>query len=184
MENRRVEILDAAFKVFCKKGFYQATIEDICKAGKISVGTVYTHFKNKREIMLAMANHVTQKTLAGPFSNLEEFQKAFAARISGIGKAQREVELEFQLLAAATSDTEIYSFYQDLFQNREEVLKNSLNELRQTGHLSPSYDPEKGAQRLNAILLGVGLRDYYFPQGSKLSDAALVSEFELMNFTP
>jgi len=48
---RRInKIIRVARKLFLKKGYRQTTIRDICRASKLSNGTVYFYFKNKDAI--------------------------------------------------------------------------------------------------------------------------------------
>ncbi|MFZ5354072.1 MAG: TetR/AcrR family transcriptional regulator [Bacillota bacterium] len=56
MQQRRQEILNKAFEVFSDKGYSQASMEDIVKHSGISKGGIYTHFKSKEEIFLAIAD--------------------------------------------------------------------------------------------------------------------------------
>lgn len=48
---RKREILDAAKKVFLKKGFADTVMEDIITETSLSRGGVYYHYKNKVEIL-------------------------------------------------------------------------------------------------------------------------------------
>ena len=47
---RIARILNAARKLFLKKGYRPTTIRDICRASRLSNGTVYFYFKNKDAI--------------------------------------------------------------------------------------------------------------------------------------
>jgi len=47
------EILDAARKIFARKGFENATVDDIAESAHIAKGTVYLYFRSKQEIYLA-----------------------------------------------------------------------------------------------------------------------------------
>lgn len=50
--NRRQQIMDAALKVFARKGFAAATIKDIAKeAGVKSPALIYWYFPNKQELL-------------------------------------------------------------------------------------------------------------------------------------
>ena len=42
-------ILAAALKLFTRKGYFNASISDIQKASKMSVGSFYNYFENKDE---------------------------------------------------------------------------------------------------------------------------------------
>ncbi len=49
---RCAEILEAARKVFGKKGFDQTTVDDIAATAGVAKGTLYLYFRSKREIYL------------------------------------------------------------------------------------------------------------------------------------
>lgn len=48
---KKDQIIDAALRVFAKKGFGKTTINDIAAAAGIGKGTVYEYFSNKDEII-------------------------------------------------------------------------------------------------------------------------------------
>ena len=53
-EERTYEIIEAAKKVFLKKGFHNTTMEDIVAATSLSKGGVYQYFKSTKAIMFAI----------------------------------------------------------------------------------------------------------------------------------
>ena len=53
-EERTHEIIEAAKKVFLKKGFHSTTMEDIVAATSLSKGGVYQYFKSTKAIMFAI----------------------------------------------------------------------------------------------------------------------------------
>ena len=53
-EERREVIVQSALKVFCEKGYYGATINDIVKKAKCSHGLFYHYFDSKKEIFDAV----------------------------------------------------------------------------------------------------------------------------------
>lgn len=52
-EFRTAEILEAARKMFARKGFNGTTVDDIAEAAGLAKGTVYLYFPSKRDIYLA-----------------------------------------------------------------------------------------------------------------------------------
>src|SRR5437773_11873021 len=52
-EFRTTGILEAARKVFAKKGFSNATVDDIAAAAGVAKGTVYLYYESKREVYFA-----------------------------------------------------------------------------------------------------------------------------------
>ena len=85
---RRKEIADAAKKVFTRKGFKGATMEDIAREAELSPGTLYLYVKNKDELFaslnLSFLDFVQAKTdsvLANndltPFEKLDKMKIIF-----------------------------------------------------------------------------------------------------------
>jgi len=52
-EEKRAQILEAAIKIFAKKGMSKTTISDIAGEADIGKGTVYEYFKSKDEVFSA-----------------------------------------------------------------------------------------------------------------------------------
>src|SRR5437667_8428699 len=50
-------ILEAARKIFAKKGYEAATVDDVAEAAGVAKGTLYLYFRSKREIYLAALRH-------------------------------------------------------------------------------------------------------------------------------
>jgi TetR/AcrR family transcriptional regulator, cholesterol catabolism regulator len=53
-DNRRVQLLDAAAKLFCQRGFHATSMRDIAKAVDMLSGSIYYHFNSKQEMLLAV----------------------------------------------------------------------------------------------------------------------------------
>jgi AcrR family transcriptional regulator len=56
-EFRRTEIVDAARRVFARRGFALGILDDIAKEAGIAKGTVYLYFRSKTEIYKAVLDH-------------------------------------------------------------------------------------------------------------------------------
>ena len=53
-ENRKNQILNAAFEVFVKKGYSKTTMDDIVLASKLSKGALYHYYGSKKELFLSL----------------------------------------------------------------------------------------------------------------------------------
>jgi len=53
-EETRARILESAIKLFSKRGYNKASVDDICTDAGISKGAFYHHFKSKQELFLAL----------------------------------------------------------------------------------------------------------------------------------
>jgi AcrR family transcriptional regulator len=54
-EHRRNMIIDAAERIFFKKGIENSTMDDVAAEAELSKGTIYLYFKSKEDIQLAIA---------------------------------------------------------------------------------------------------------------------------------
>ncbi|HBS87372.1 MAG: hypothetical protein A2W91_13965 [Bacteroidetes bacterium GWF2_38_335] len=60
-EQRRNDIVDAAERVFLRKGFENTTVDDVAAEAELSKGTVYLYFKSKDELHYAINLRAMQK---------------------------------------------------------------------------------------------------------------------------
>src|SRR5262247_2641541 len=54
-DRRRRQIMDAAISCFRRRGFHQATMQEICAEANISAGALYRYFASKAQIISAIA---------------------------------------------------------------------------------------------------------------------------------
>src|ERR1700760_3364115 len=73
-EQTRDAILDAAEKVFYKRGVARTSLDEIARAARVTRGAVYWHFKDKMELSEAMVERV--------FLPNEDMLEQLAARTS------------------------------------------------------------------------------------------------------
>lgn len=57
------QILNTALSLFCEKGYYSTSIEDIAKQAQISKGLLYHYFKSKEEVLSALVEIRIQDVL-------------------------------------------------------------------------------------------------------------------------
>jgi len=57
-EQRRRAILEAAARVFARKGYQRATMREVATEAGISPGTIYLYFHNKRDLLLSIAERL------------------------------------------------------------------------------------------------------------------------------
>src|SRR4051812_41829076 len=63
-DDKRRRILQAAIKVFARKGYWAAKVSEIAKKAGVADGTIYLYFRNKEDILVSlfdevMSEHVT-----------------------------------------------------------------------------------------------------------------------------
>lgn len=79
-QKRRRQIMDAAIRLFSKKGYHQTNVQDITNEIGISIGTFYIYYSNKRELFIEIVEDMVRtinRTLAeNKTANMNFFELA------------------------------------------------------------------------------------------------------------
>jgi AcrR family transcriptional regulator len=50
------KVLDAAYKLYCDKGYYETTTNEIAKVAGVNIGSLYSYFQDKKTILLEVVD--------------------------------------------------------------------------------------------------------------------------------
>jgi len=95
-EQTRELLLDAAAMVFARRGYHEASVEEIASEAGFSTGAVYSNFSGKEELFLALADREVEKQVA-------EIH-AVAESVEAGGEAAAEAGRQFQELLKRDRD--------------------------------------------------------------------------------
>jgi TetR/AcrR family fatty acid metabolism transcriptional regulator len=62
-DDKRRRILDAAVKVFARKGYFGAKVSEVARRAGIADGTIYLYFRNKEDILVSLFDEVMAEHL-------------------------------------------------------------------------------------------------------------------------
>ena len=71
-QETQARLLNAAEEVFVREGFESAQLDEIAATAGRSKGAVYTHFKSKEDLFLALFEHRTRSYVEGLFESLRK----------------------------------------------------------------------------------------------------------------
>ncbi len=132
-EFRCAEILEAARKVFARKGFNGATVDEIAEAAGLAKGTVYLYFPSKRDIYLAALKQgltslieETRRNVAAAATPAEKLRAFITTRIR-FAEENRDfapiVQAEFANLGLPQSNKEFRHLYLEQVRTLQSVLE-------------------------------------------------------------
>lgn len=81
--DKQRQILDAAVRVFARKGFHTARVSDIAKEAGVAYGLVYHYFTNKEEILASIFQR-NWNVVVKMMENVEEQHQGIRARVTAI----------------------------------------------------------------------------------------------------
>ena len=91
----RADLLEAAARVFARRGYASASVEEIAEEAGYSHGAVYSNFKGKAELFLAV------------------FEDYMATRVQEVSERREATEGEFEQRAHAMADQWMERFARD-----------------------------------------------------------------------
>ncbi len=126
-EDKSLRILDAAIKVFARKGFYNATIADVAKIAEVAEGTIYLYFKNKDDLLISIFEH-----------SMDLFIQEAARELEGVQDPKEKIK-------------KFLSLHLKLVQKNPELAQVLQIELRQSSKFMKEYEGSKFTDYLNVV---------------------------------
>ncbi|HEV8533752.1 MAG TPA: TetR/AcrR family transcriptional regulator [Methylomirabilota bacterium] len=85
------QIIEAAVRVFARRGYYNSRVSDIAREAGIAAGTIYLYFKTKDDILVTLFRDKMAEFVGS-------LRKAIADESDAIAKVRRLVALHFRML--------------------------------------------------------------------------------------
>jgi len=165
-EEKKGQIVEAAIRIFAKKGFSETTINDIANAAGIGKGTVYEYFKNKETIFQESFHYFMgfldldlEKILLGPHSPREKLEQVISL-FYGLPKDSGEfVELMFVFWAEGIKDkggkgilvNQMHKFYRSYAEIFTDIILEGMSD----GTFRKNINPGNVAAIIIASLDGI-----------------------------
>jgi AcrR family transcriptional regulator len=139
-EERKEEIIEAAKKLFFKKGYSKVTVNDIIKDLGIVKGTFYYHFKNKEEVRDIIVDRYVNNELTNLKTIINTQNKNFIDKLS---------DVIFEIVSLVNGETyiinEVYyknpEIYQEILTHRMDKLDIIVKPLLDEGIKKGLFNP-------------------------------------------
>jgi TetR/AcrR family transcriptional regulator, fatty acid metabolism regulator protein len=136
-DDKRQRILNAAVKVFARKGYFAAKVSEIAHKADVADGTIYLYFKNKEDILVnlfdeLMAEHLesARAELASVLGAPDKLRAIASHHLAMLG-GNRDLAIVFQVeLRQSTKFMERFSasWLQDYFAIVQDVIEEGQRE--------------------------------------------------------
>ena len=94
------QIIEAAVRVFARKGYYNSRVSDIAREAGIAAGTIYLYFKTKDDILVTLFRDKMADFVGA-------LRKAIAGEADAASKIRRLVSLHFRILEESPDLAEV-----------------------------------------------------------------------------
>jgi TetR/AcrR family transcriptional repressor of bet genes len=178
-EERRRQITRGLMVVMAKHGYDGASIGDIAKAARLSPGLVHYHFKDKLEILTALAGEIAEDGITA--------LRAAVAAAKGGASQRIDAVIDFYLGLGASAQPELLAcwialsgealrhkvirvLFEATLGGVHQVAREQITEGIRAKELSRSIDPDAAAAALVAAIQGyfvlAGTARLLIPKGS------------------
>ena len=173
LEFRKSELLAAAKAVFSKKGFHDATIDDIAREAGVAKGTVYLYFKSKHEIYFGALRDGVEMLIqqmrteaAQPGSAKEKLRNLIATKMAFF-EEHRDF---FQILQSEVGRVEAtMSECKDLYFEQSRIIEKVLQEGVREGSLQ-KLNTKKTAFAVTDLTRGIAIQRLLGWSTTRLND--------------
>ncbi len=85
------QIIEAAVRVFARKGYFNSRVSDVAREAGIAAGTIYLYFETKEDILITLFRQKMAEFVAS-------LRKSIAGEPDAVAKVKRLVRLHFHML--------------------------------------------------------------------------------------
>lgn len=155
-EDRRAEIVAAMLTVIASNGYERATVQLIAKQAGLAPGLVHYHFKDKREILIALARHLSDYVyerylkFAASADTAEKRLRAYLKARLGFGQgASTDAVAAWVIVGSeAIRDEQVREVYQDAIGSEVKLLCELLS-----AYFADQQRSQTNVPRLTAVLM-------------------------------
>ena len=141
------KIIDAAVKVFSKKGFFNSKVADVAKEANVADGTIYLYFKNKDDLPISIFEHSmdyffhhTQDALKDIHCPREKLRKFISLHLSLVQKNQNlAIVLQVELRSSHKFMTE---YKPDKFFQYLQIVEDIMLQGQKEGLFTDKINPQ------------------------------------------
>ncbi|GHO52743.1 TetR/AcrR family transcriptional regulator [Ktedonobacter robiniae] len=175
VEDRREQLLDAAIRVFARKGFSRATNKDIAHEADVTPGLIYHYFESKEALLQAVLEERSPLSLLRslPAQVMElppaQFLPSLVLRVLKIVEGEQFVQIIRVILPELMHNPSILPVAPSVLQRAVNMLAAYLDQQMEQGKLRRVEDSRLAAQTLMGSVIGFVLRRQIFLDSQALA---------------
>ena len=172
--DRHQQILEAAMICFAKRGFHQTSMHDISAEAGISVGLIYRYFKNKEEVIAALAAEHKKDMAellerAGQAPTLLEAMEILFTSHCCEQSPQIISAFVVDLFAEASRNPKVAKVVRNVVKTKTDGLADLIARSPEARRLAPWLDPHEIAEMIFALHDGAMMRSVFHSPGTSIT---------------
>ncbi len=172
--DRREQILEAAMVCFAECGFHQTSMHDISTKAGISVGLIYRYFKNKEQVIAALAEEhkkdiaaLLQRAGEAP-SLLEAMEILFTSHCDD-RSPQILAAFVLDLFAEASRNPQVAKVVRNVVKAKADGVADLIARSPEARQIAPGLDAHEVAEMIFAVNDGTMMRSVFRSAGMSVA---------------
>lgn len=156
-EVAKTKIVQAAREVFEKKGYHDATMDDIGREIGVSKGALYSYFKSKEDLLreLFLQSHHDLRAIIDKVCEIHDLSQALDEVYVGITlRYKGNLHIHFEVVALASHDPKIRKIIAEDYQRDLDTVRTFVEEKMKQGLMRTDVDAKTLAALFTALYLG------------------------------
>ena len=168
-QNRKIQILNAAKRVFTAHGYNNATMQDVIDESGMSRGGVYAYFNNIEHVFIELLKFDDAKDSkvfidivegVSLWSQLIDFLQSYQVEIKAARNSLVRAKSEFFLQEELTKNEESTHYMTQRYINLKKAIEGFINKGQVQGEFNPILAPEKIALYMISFLDGLTINSF------------------------
>jgi AcrR family transcriptional regulator len=173
-DDRRELVADAVFEVINRQGLAQASLRNVAERAGLALGSVRHYFENQAELMEFAFRVNSERIHLRALDRLEDLEQSALPQDAGAlvekcavvleellpldARSNAEAVVRTEFMLAARTDVGLRDAAQDDYRATGAVVGRVVLQLLESGLMAGAPEPVDVAERLIAVLDGLGLR--------------------------
>ena len=161
---RKAQLLDTAAKVFAKYGYSGTTTAALAQAAGVSEPIIYRHFKNKKELFIALVEQAGRETIEAWEAELKSVTDPSERLVRLIGGNPMVAlggrgNVRYRVIVAAMTEVEepeVRKALQEHIATLHAFIASEVRSSQSSAAVSKRFSPELTAWALIQIAIGYG----------------------------
>ena len=153
-EIAKSKIIQAAIKVFSKKGYHGSKMDEIAEEVGVSKATLYTYFKSKEDILQAIWISSNQTLDFKKSFEGQDYQEVLE-ELYNIMSESSGIHLSFEITALSAHNENIKKINKKAYEEKMEALKRYLEIQQENGLIKKDINADVLTQILTALYTDV-----------------------------
>jgi len=157
-EVAKSKIVQAAQVVFAKKGYHDATMDDVAKELGVSKGALYSYFTSKEDLLkeISLQGHQTLRNILSATSECNSLEAAITQVYTTITeKYKGNLHTHFEVISLASHDAKIRRIVFEEYQKDIEAVEAFVEEKKKKGVIRTDLSARLLAELFTSLYLGM-----------------------------